>query len=70
VLPRHSLSQLLRRRGLGQLECSVCHSGRGGFAIAGNLHRWEGEFYAIGIGARERPDRERRRGRVMPLTLR
>jgi hypothetical protein len=42
----------LRRDGLGQFERAVCDSGRGvsgGFAVAGDLHRREREFDAIGI---------------------
>jgi hypothetical protein len=49
VFRRTLASQLLSRRGLGQLECAVCDSGGGGFAIAGNLHRQIREFGTIGI---------------------
>jgi hypothetical protein len=63
VLPRRSLSQLLRRRGVGQLKCSVCHSGRGGVAVSGNLHRREGEFDAIG------PPRSRSAPRISKMSI-
>ena len=46
--PARSLSYSAAR-GLGQLECLVCDSGGGGFAVAGNLHRREREFDAIGV---------------------
>ena len=39
-------------RRVGQLQCSLCGAGGGGgggFAVAGDLHRWEREFDAIGV---------------------